>query len=241
MRNQVRAVKLRRDRIAVVLDTKIYVYNFYDLKLRDKIQTAQNPKGLCCLSSDPNNLVLASPDLAKGHVLIKHYHQDTSCSLKVSSNALAALALNADGHLVAAACDKGTIIKLYDTELGNLLREFARGIDRAEIACISFHQNSSWLACSSDKGTIHVFSISERPNPRSVLNFMKPLLPKYFNAEFSFAQYRLKESRCICGFNGDCSLVILNTKDGGYHLVAFDPQTPGEARLLEQHNIFQVS
>ena len=44
-RSEVRAVRLRRDRVVVVLDYKIYVYNFADLKLVDHIETTHNPKG----------------------------------------------------------------------------------------------------------------------------------------------------------------------------------------------------
>src|ERR1700722_7011582 len=44
-RSEVRAVKLRRDRVVVVLEYKIYVYNFADLKLVDHIETTQNTKG----------------------------------------------------------------------------------------------------------------------------------------------------------------------------------------------------
>ena len=43
-RSDVRAVKLRRDRVVVVLATKVYVYRFSDLKLLDQIDTQPNPR-----------------------------------------------------------------------------------------------------------------------------------------------------------------------------------------------------
>ncbi|KAJ6401079.1 hypothetical protein OIU84_016490 [Salix udensis] len=49
-RSEVRSVKLRRDRIIVVLEQKIFVYNFADLKLLHQIETIANPKGLCAVS-----------------------------------------------------------------------------------------------------------------------------------------------------------------------------------------------
>jgi WD40 repeat protein len=36
-----------------------------------------------------------------------------------------------------------------------------RGSDKAEIFSLSFDRNSNWMACSSDKGTIHIFSVSK--------------------------------------------------------------------------------
>src|SRR6185312_15752076 len=56
-RSEVKAVKLRRDRVVVVLEYKIYVYNFADLKLLDHIETTANPKGLCALSPYSSNTV----------------------------------------------------------------------------------------------------------------------------------------------------------------------------------------
>lgn len=45
-KSEVHAVKLRRDRIVVVLLTKVYVYRFKDLQLIDQKQTIANPKGI---------------------------------------------------------------------------------------------------------------------------------------------------------------------------------------------------
>jgi hypothetical protein len=72
-RSEVRSVKLRRDRIVVVLEHKLYVYNFMDLKLLHQIETLANPRGLCCLSHDSNTFVLACPGLHRGQVRIEHF------------------------------------------------------------------------------------------------------------------------------------------------------------------------
>jgi uncharacterized transporter YbjL len=65
-KSEVLAVKLRRDRVVVVLNTKIYVYRFSDLKLLDHITTLPNPRALVSLCPDAANNVLAVPGLAKG-------------------------------------------------------------------------------------------------------------------------------------------------------------------------------
>lgn len=40
-----------------------------------------------------------------------------------------------------------------------------RGADRAEIYSLAFSPTAEWLAVSSDKGTIHVFSVTAVDNP----------------------------------------------------------------------------
>jgi hypothetical protein len=39
-------------RVVVVLENRVYVYNFADLRLIDAIDTCNNPKGLCALNPD---------------------------------------------------------------------------------------------------------------------------------------------------------------------------------------------
>lgn len=67
---QVRAVRLRKDRIVVVQEHKVSVYNFADLRLLHSIETVANPKGLVALSSHADATVLACPGLHPGKVRV---------------------------------------------------------------------------------------------------------------------------------------------------------------------------
>ena len=69
--------------------------------------------------------------------------------------------LNIAGTLLATASDKGTLIRIFSTEDGSPLQEVRRGSDKAEIYSIAFDKNTHWIACSSDKGTIHIFHVSK--------------------------------------------------------------------------------
>jgi WD40 repeat protein len=156
---------------------------------------------------------------------------------------------------------------------GDLLQELRRGADKAEIYSIAFNQNSAMLACTSDKGTVHIFklkeSVHEGPggtpgpvttpaptqasiptpvaapavenvsaplserggvssiaspaggedggaiagagadsNAKSSFSFMKGILPKYFSSEWSFAQFRVPETRCIVSFGQENHTII---------------------------------
>ena len=73
---------------------------------------------------------------------------------------MAAMQLNFDGTRLATASDKGTLIRIYDTDSGQQLQEVRRGADRADIYCLAFNVNSTWLAATSDKGTVHVWALA---------------------------------------------------------------------------------
>jgi WD40 repeat protein len=146
--------------VVVVLEFKIYVYNFADLKLLDHIETTSNPKGLCCLCPYTPSTVLVCPGMQKGSVRCELYDAGKTTLINAHESSLAALALNSDGTRLATASDRGTLIRIFNTTTGAALQELRRGSDRAEIYSLAFSPTTEWLACSSDKGTIHIFSLS---------------------------------------------------------------------------------
>lgn len=171
-RSDVRAVKLRRDHIVVVLEHKIYVYNFTDLKLLHQIETLSNPRGLCCLSHQVNTSVLACPGLRRGQVRVEHFGLNMTKLINAHESRIACLTMTMDGLLLATASTKGTLIRIFNTMDGTRLQEVRRGVDKADIYGISLSPNVQWLAVSSDKGTVHIFSlrvrvVSEDPSTQS--------------------------------------------------------------------------
>uniref|UniRef100_A0A7C9B0V2 Autophagy-related protein 18c n=1 Tax=Opuntia streptacantha TaxID=393608 RepID=A0A7C9B0V2_OPUST len=161
-RSEVRAVKLRRDRIVVVLEHKIYVYNFLDLKLLHQIETISNPRGLCCLSHHVNTSVLACPGRRRGEVRIEHFGLRMTKIINAHESHLACFTLTMDGLILATASTKGTLIRVFNTMDGTCLQEVRRGTEKAEIYGIAFSPNVQWLAVASDRGTIHIFSLRVR-------------------------------------------------------------------------------
>ncbi|XP_072958766.1 autophagy-related protein 18c-like isoform X1 [Typha angustifolia] len=161
-RSDVRAVKLRRDRIVIILEHKIYVYNFTDLKLLHQIETLANPRGLCCLSHHSNASVLACPGLNRGQVRVEHFGLKVTKFISAHDSHIACITLTMDGLLLATASTKGTLIRIFNTMDGTRLQEVRRGLDRADIYSIALSPNVQWLAVSSDKGTVHIFSLRVR-------------------------------------------------------------------------------
>ncbi|CAK9230087.1 unnamed protein product, partial [Sphagnum troendelagicum] len=158
-RSEVRAVRLRRDCIVVVLEHKIYVYNFENLKVLHQIETLSNMKGICALSPASTACVLACPGQRRGEVRVELYSVKKTRFVQAHESSLACLTLSQSGALLATASTKGTLIYIFSTADGTKLQELRRGADRADIYSIAFSANAQWLACSSDKGTVHVFGI----------------------------------------------------------------------------------
>ena len=161
-RVEVRAVRLRRDRVVVVLEHKIYVYNFADLKILYQTDTVANPLGLCALSPTQDSTVMACPGLNKGQVRVELYDLGVTKFISAHDGELAQLQLTLDGALLATASEKGTLIRVYDTATATLMHEFRRGADRATVYSIAFAPGKDFLAVSSDKGTVHVYVVPER-------------------------------------------------------------------------------
>ncbi|BBM97403.1 WD repeat-containing protein 45 [Marchantia polymorpha subsp. ruderalis] len=158
-RSEVRAVRLRRDMILVVLEHKIYTYNFTDLKLLYSVETLANPKGLCAVSYSSSPSVMVCPGLRRGEVRVELYSQKKTKFIAAHEASLACFALSLDGSLLATASTKGTLIRIFNTKDCTKLQELRRGADRADIYSINFSPTNHWLVCSSDKGTVHVFSL----------------------------------------------------------------------------------
>jgi len=107
-------VKLRKDKIIVVVQERIYVYNFSDLRLVDAVDTYDNPKGLCAVSND-NVPIMACLDKKKGQVKIINYETNKNTQIDAHTSGISCLSLNFNGSLLATASDKGTIIKIFST------------------------------------------------------------------------------------------------------------------------------
>ncbi|MED6195798.1 Autophagy- protein 18a [Stylosanthes scabra] len=259
-RSEVKGVRLRRDRIVVVLAHKIFVYNFADLKVLHQIETIANPKGLCEVSHLSGTMVLACPGLQKGQVRVEHYASKRTKFIMAHDSRIACFSLTQDGRLLATASSKGTLVRVFNTLDGSLLQEVRRGADRAEIYSLAFSPTAQWLAVSSDKGTIHVFNLkvdsgllgldrsnsSTESNPSSPtavssLKFMKGVLPKYFSSEWSVAQFRLQEGlQHIVAFGHQKNTVVILGMDGSFYRCQFDSANGGEMTQLEYYNFLKT-
>ena len=52
------------------------------------------------------------------------------------------------------------MIRIFKAEDGTFLQEVRRGAEKAEIYSLAFDPTSKFIACSSDRGTVHIFSLT---------------------------------------------------------------------------------
>lgn len=202
----IKAVKLHKNLLIVVLEDQVIVYD-HDIKERSRDSTTDNPYGICAISPDTENIVLAYPSVQVGYITVDHLTiPNRKLHIKAHESKISQIALNKDGTRVATASEKGTLIRVFDTTTKLLVKEVRRGSKQAHIYSIAFSDDSNFICCSSDTGTIHVFSLVDNTQNRtSSFSFVGGYIASIFNSEWSFGEYRggedgLVDIPTLCSF-----------------------------------------
>lgn len=165
-------VLLNRDRVIVVLDTAIYVYELKTMEHLHVIEEVPvNATGICALPSleghnnDKHFNYIAYPNNAeKGCVHVYDVmNLRAGPIIEAHSSKIGCLAFNDSGSLLATASTKGTVFRVFSMPNGDKLYEFRRGIaTNATIFSMAFDLSSRLLCVSSDKPTIHLFKLERQ-------------------------------------------------------------------------------
>ncbi len=245
-------VKLRKDKIIVVCRDKIYVFNLSTFKNIDIIETGDNSHGIVGVSYEPEQTLLAYPDKKRGLVRIKNYEKSIVYHISAHENNIAYITLSYDGKLLATASEKGTLIRVFNTENGNILQEIRRGKNKADIKYICFEPNYKFIAATSNKGTIHIWSLANTlkilnknteeetkiiENKTSGLKWLPNFLGgEFFNSEWSFAQVRITDNKSICCFGADNTVIVVST-EGKYYKAQIDIEKGGECKIIQEEDL----
>ena len=153
-------IKLKKDLLFVVCEDRIYIFNLNTYDAIYTIDTGKNIKGLIAINNDPTFTVMAYPSI-KGldNVTIKHFKNKKNVIDIAQDYIISFMSINYDGTLLATSNEKGTLIKMFSCVDGNFLMLFRRGYEKVENIYLSFDKENKFMAVTSSKGTIHIFSM----------------------------------------------------------------------------------
>jgi len=212
--SRVCGLRFREERLFIALSNAIYVYTLTTLKNIETCTTAPNPSGLCCINQTVP-LVAVFPGSAQGQLCFWREKDPSSEApadrreVKAHDGNLACLAISADGTLAATASEKGTLIRVWDTETATKKHEFRRGTENAVIWSMAFSPDNSLLAVTSNHGTCHVFRLKGE-NKTSALSGLGGI----FSSQWSPLKANITEKRSIVSFSPDSKSVMVIGEDG---------------------------
>ena len=258
-------VRLRNDKIISILQKKIYIFNLNTLETISILDSFSNPTGIIGISNGDNNkLIIAFPYEAQGQVYVGNLRSDKIEELsKISAHdsKIQCLSINKEGTILATASNKGTLIRIFITYSGVKFTEFRRGTKNVAMNCICFDQNNKFIGCTSDVGTIHIFSIAEimkilnenaeknkkdkkkEDMPRNSKSFLGKIggflniKNEYLDSERNFTRFKVPEDSSLLGFGCDNTFNVI-TMNGKYYKAAYDPKKGGESCKIEEKNVF---
>ncbi|KAL0454884.1 UNVERIFIED_CONTAM: Autophagy-related protein 18a [Sesamum latifolium] len=196
-------------------------------------------------------MVLVCTGYNKGEVRVEVLDLDEICwrtLIKAHDSDVACVALSNDGRLLVTTSTEGTLVRVFKTSDGRLLQELTTGSETAEIHSFCSSSDAEWLAVSSNKGTVHVFSLNAAINgsqeakqdnsPLSrVPSFRGIVLPNNHSPEWWVAWFHVPEDiQHIIAFGHQKNTVLIVGMNGR---CKFDPIAGGEMTQMECHNFLQ--
>jgi len=158
--------------------------------------------------------------------------------MEAHEGALRSICLTADGSKLATASVKGTVIRVWDVQSAVCLQEFRRGVERATITCMTWNWDYSFLSCTSDKGTAHIFQTKdtgkeEKKNEESSLTqmlFSTVRKSVEGDAKKSVCQVRGVPHPQACAFVADANnlLAVAGWDADGNGVLLLSEFSPGE-------------
>lgn len=228
LREQIKNSIIEKDRIIVILEKKICVFNL-EAKLVDVKKTYPNPNGLCVVgggqkkSDDSDNEpIIVSLGCRMGQIAVWKLNNESVKTIDAHQSNIDCIAISHDGSMIATSSETGTLVRVFSTKTHLKLYEFRRGTTTAKIYDICFSWDNNYLACCSESGTVHIYQLNddeETKNNKSMLVGMGGYLPEYFSSTWSYKKHSIQPGvKCICGFDKKSTLHIV-TYDGRYYKI----------------------
>lgn len=162
-------IRISGEYLFAVAEQKIYVANFIKNISIEQIEILPMLP-LISVYSNSSLTMMAYADKTTGHVRIKNYPEYSTSLINCHKSHLAAFTMNREGTMLATASVKGTLVRVFSTKDSSLISELRRGKDNCRIYSLCFNSDSTMLCCTSNKTTVHVFSIDKKKATNSIEN-----------------------------------------------------------------------
>ncbi|KAI8096582.1 WD repeat domain phosphoinositide-interacting protein 3 [Halteromyces radiatus] len=218
-KSEVKNVKLRRERLVVVLTHKVFVYHFsLHPHLLHTFETTDNRKGLAAVSASPDHAMLVIPGRQRGHVqlidldTLGYYWSSMSTTDDQESNGYHSSNLNHyEANITSGPSSSTTSTSQHNASTRHLPAATTANISiiaahSGNLSCIALNHDGTKCATASDKGTlIRVFNTTTG----TLLNELRRGMDR---AEiFSIA------------FNQDSTRLCVSSDKGTIHIFNLDP------------------
>ena len=261
--SSVKNLKLKKDKIIIVCEQRIYVYSTDKYKLLETIETFKNEIGAIGINTDEKFTVMGFPINPEGFLNVKYYEKSQEVEINAHNSCIYCININSDGTLVATASNNGHIIRVFCVSNGEFIEEFRRGKEKACISCISFDEYSSWMGVCSERGVIHIFSMgnvwkiakekgeertklpkNEEELPKNESSFLRKL-PNFltggaFDGDKSFAKVKIEEQPAICAIFPDYDIIAV-TSSGKFYHAKLNPKKGGSCQIIKTEDLNQKS
>ena len=251
--HKIRSFKFYKDIFFIVCTTyNVNIFKLFDFENINSFITFKNKRGIYEFSGSLDNYICCYPSDSEtpGYVTVFYSEKKITCTNQVHRSPIHHLVLNEKANGLITCSGKGTVIRYFSINKKGifLIKEMRRGYEYAEIFSISISPNSEWINVTSDRGTGHIFNISqqknENKNQKSLLSyggFLNSIVPEYvseyISSEWSSHQYVVDKIMNVSYINDENTVLVINNL-GTYYYFKFNPNLSNQIKLIEMKNIF---
>lgn len=185
-------IKIVKDYIIISVNKEIYIYDIYKLNILKIINT--NNLILDCkmnyLIYKKNNKYIEVLNIKNNNIINNECHSSNIQLIKLSRNLKYILTIS----------EYGRIIKIFDFNTLQLIREYIRGITKSLIKYADFDINEEKIFIYSENNTLHIYKINEKNEI-------------FFSYEYSKYKIKLEYKNILCVLNKEI-LYIINVENG---------------------------
>lgn len=245
--NKIENLHVTKKFIIVLVDSKIFIYNFETLFL---VKSFDYKNDLKLIEIAENNNYLVYPSEKQGVVCITKFESDFLKEIKAHENSISQIHVSSNGNYLVTASVNGTVIRIFDIKSGNKINEFRRGTDPTTIVNLELNHDNSILLVSSIKGTIHLFNtgIKEMKNLENSsfenygMSYVKwtGLMPQYFHDQWSFSRFNLPDIISYSVFEPSKPIIYSFGNDGQFYELNYenpnDPKIEKTIKYISDEN-----